>query len=56
MVSVTLFALAINDVADDLPSNVNNALFFDDFTMWTTSSSSAAAERQLQIGWESSNG
>ena len=50
VISVTLFAIAINDVADDMPPNVNSALFVDDYAMWITSSTTASAQRQLQIG------
>ena len=49
VLSVALFALAINDVSDVIPPAVGRSLFVDDLAIWCASSSTRALERQLQL-------
>ena len=62
VMSVGLFALAINDVTDALPPIIKNSLFVDDVGIWTTSATAPSLSRQLQLAvnglerWSSRNG
>ena len=47
--SVILFALAINDIVNVIPSNIGRSLFVDDLAIWRSSSSLPIAERQIQL-------
>ena len=49
VLSVTLFALAINGITEVLPPNVMYSLFVDDFCISYKASSMALAERKLQL-------
>ena len=62
VLSVALFALAINDVGDLLPRSIGRSLFVDDFAIWCSSLSTPSMERRLQMavtrleGWARFNG
>ena len=62
VLSVALFALMVNDIVDVLPRSIGRSLFVDDFAIWSTSLSTPALERQLQMAvtrlerWATSNG
>ena len=62
VLSVALFAVMINDIADHLSPAIGRALFVDDFSIWSSASTSRAVERQLQLAvtrlerWSSENG
>ena len=62
VLSVALFALAINDVGDVLPHSIGRSLFVDDFAIWCSSLSTPSMERRLQMavtrleGWARLNG
>ena len=62
VLSVALFALAINDVGNVLPPSIGRSLFVDDFAIWCSSLSTPAMERRLQMAvsrlerWASLNG
>ena len=62
VLSVALFALAINDIGDVLPQSVGRSLFVDDFAIWCSSRLRPALERQLQAAvtrlerWSMTNG
>ena len=49
VLSVALFALAINDVSDVIPPAIGRSLFVDDLAIWFSSSSTRSLERQLQL-------
>ena len=49
VLSVALFALAINDVGDALSPSIGRSLFVDDFAIWYSSLSTPAMERRLQM-------
>ena len=49
VLSVALFALAINDIGSVLPHSIGRSLFVDDFAIWCSSLSTPALERQLQL-------
>ena len=46
---MALFAVMINDIADELPAAVGRSLFVDDFAVWFSASSARLMSRQLQI-------
>ena len=62
VLSVPLFAVMVNDIADTLPAGVSHSLFVDDFAVWFSTSSTASAERRIQLcidkltRWGSTNG
>ena len=62
VLSVALFAVVINDIADELPSAVGRSLFVDDLALWCSASSVRHVTRQLQLAvarlekWTSENG
>ena len=62
VLSVALFAVVINDIADELPSAVGRSLFVDDLAVWCSASSVRHVTRQLQLAvarlekWTSENG
>lgn len=62
VLSVALFAIMINDIDSTLPPSIGRSLFVDDFAMWCSSSSTLAAQRQLQLAvnkiasWGTQNG
>lgn len=62
VLSVTLFAIMINDVVDRLPRSVGRSLFVDDLAIWCKASSAISMERQLQLAvgrlekWSLANG
>ena len=62
VLSVTLFAIAINGVIAAAGNTVKTALYVDDLVIYYTSSRLALAERHLQLAvcrienWASSNG
>ena len=49
VLSVALFALAINDIGSALSPSIGRSLFVDDFAIWCSSLSTPALERQLQL-------
>ena len=49
VLSVALFALAINDIGSVLPQSIGRPLFADDFAIWCSSPSTPTLERQLQL-------
>jgi ribonuclease HI len=49
VLSVTLFAVAINGIVSVLPRDVKSSLFVDDFSLSYTASRMTVAERQLQL-------
>ena len=49
VLSVPLFAIAINDIVESVPDHMGCSLFVDDLAIWWQSSSFAAAERELQL-------
>ena len=48
VLSCTLFALAINDVINDLPTGVKATLYVDDLTIYFSGRTTRAIERRLQ--------
>ena len=62
VLSVTLFALAINGLSKILPPEIMHTLFVDDFSMSYVASQMALAERRLQLAinkvveWAEKNG
>ena len=62
VLSVALFAVAINDISDQLPTAIGRSLFVDDLAVWYTASSSRLVSRQLQLAvvrlekWSKENG
>ena len=62
VLSVALFALMINDIANSIPLSIGQSLFVDDFAIWCVSRSTPAMERQLQLAvtrlerWATLNG
>ena len=49
ILSVTLFILKINSIADVIPSSFEKSLFVDDFSISCCSRNMASIERQLQL-------
>ena len=49
ILSVTLFILKINSIADVIPASFEKSLFVDDFSITCSSRNMAAIERQLQL-------
>ena len=49
ILSVTLFILKINNIADVIPSSFEKSLFVDDFSIICSSRNMASIERQLQL-------
>ena len=49
VLSVTLFAVAINSLMDHIPTGVQGSLFVDDFAIYCTGSTALEACRKLQI-------
>ena len=49
VLSVSLFAIMINDIGDTLPQSIGRSLFVDDFAIWSCASSTRYTERQLQL-------
>lgn len=62
VLSCTLFALAINNIAENLPIDVKYSLYVDDLMIYTSSSSIPSIERRLQnsirniTSWTDTNG
>ena len=62
VLSVALFAVAINDIGDELPRAVGRSLFVDDLAVWYSASSARHTARQLQLAvtrlekWSKENG
>ncbi|HIP25812.1 MAG TPA: hypothetical protein EYG81_05080, partial [Archaeoglobus profundus] len=62
VLSCTLFALAINDIAKQLPNGINNSLYVDDFAIYYTTKNLRHAQRLLNLAlaniekWASSVG
>ena len=62
VLSVALFAVAINDICDQLPTTIGRSLFVDDLAVWYTASSPRLVSRQLQLAvvrlerWSKENG
>ena len=62
VLSVALFALAINDIGDQLPAAVGRSLFVDDLAIWYPAFSTRHMTRQLQLAvtrlerWTRENG
>jgi len=55
VLSVTLFALAIDDITRCLPQDIGCSLYVDDFTIYISTSNIPSAERRLQIGLNNIN-
>ena len=49
ILSVTLFILKINSIADVIPASFEKSLFVDDFSITCSSRNMASIERQLQL-------
>ena len=49
ILSVTLFILKINSIADVIPASFQKSLFVDDFSVSCSSRNIASIERQLQL-------
>lgn len=62
VLSVTLFGLAINDIANNLPQDIHCTLYVDDFSISYASPRLDVAERHIQLAlgrvtrWTDSNG
>ena len=62
VLSVTLFALAINDVTEVIPPGILTTLFVDDLSLSFSASTMALAERRIQLDinnvvkWADTNG
>ena len=62
VLSVALFAVAINDIVDGLPVAIGRSLFVDDFAIWFSASNARLVSRQLQLAvmrlekWSKDNG
>ena len=62
VLSCTLFALAINNIASCLPPNIKYSLYVDDFMIYTTATRTAALNRRIQLSinriaqWTADNG
>lgn len=62
VLSCSLFILAINDVLQDLPTNVKASLYVDDLVIYSSSHHIPAIERRLQLAickiqaWANTNG
>ena len=62
VLSVTLFALAINDITNVVPPGILTTLFVDDLSLSFSAARMSVAERRLQLGidnvvkWAESNG
>ena len=62
ILSVTLFSLKINSIADVIPSSFEKSFFIDDFLISCSSQNMASIERQLQLcpnkveKWANKNG
>ena len=49
VLSVTLFGLAINNIAKDIPADIEKNLFVDDLAIYLSSSTIPSIERKLQL-------
>ena len=49
VLSCTLFMIAINDICDGIPNNVNKTLYVDDFTIYAAAATTRMVERRLQV-------
>ena len=49
VLSVALFAIAINDIVDVVPRHISCSLFVDDFAIWLASCNYRSIQRQLQL-------
>ena len=49
ILSVTLFILKINSIANVIPSSFENSPFVDDFSIGCSSRNMASIERQIQL-------
>ena len=49
VLGVALFAVAINDIGDDLPTAIGSSLFADGFPVWYLVSSARSVSLQLQL-------
>ncbi|KAK3894956.1 hypothetical protein Pcinc_001312 [Petrolisthes cinctipes] len=62
VLSVTLFAVAINAIASPLPDGIANSMYVDDLTVWFAASRMSVAERRMQLAldrvsrWTDSHG
>ena len=62
VLSCTLFALAIDDITENLPHDVHCQLYVDDFVLYSSSTYLPALERRLQraidmaLGWATAHG
>ena len=62
VLSVTLFAMMINDIDADIPPIIGRSLFVDDFAIWSSASNTSAITRRLQLAvnklqsWSINNG
>ena len=62
VLSVALFAVAINDIGDGLSAAIGRSLFVDDLAIWCASASARHVARQLQLAvarlerWSRENG
>ena len=49
VLSVSLFAVAINGIIDSVPAGVSSSLYVDDLAIWFSGSRMSAVERRLQL-------
>ncbi|KAK3878758.1 hypothetical protein Pcinc_016570 [Petrolisthes cinctipes] len=49
VLSVTLFALAINAIASSLPDGIANSMYVDDLAVWFVASRMSMVERRMQL-------
>ncbi|KAK3883722.1 hypothetical protein Pcinc_011979 [Petrolisthes cinctipes] len=62
VLSVTLFAVAINAIASSLPDGIANSMYVDDLAVWFAASRMSVAERRMQLAldrvsrWTDSHG
>ncbi|KAK4328568.1 hypothetical protein Pmani_001044 [Petrolisthes manimaculis] len=62
VLSVTLFAVAINAIASSLPDGIANSMYVDDLAVWFAASRMSVAERRMQLAldrvsrWTGSHG
>ena len=49
VLSCTCFAIAINNICEELPNNVSKCLYVDDFALFASGSSTNTIERRLQL-------
>ncbi|KAK4327312.1 hypothetical protein Pmani_002253 [Petrolisthes manimaculis] len=49
VLSVTLFAVAINAIASSLPDGISNSMYVNDLAVWFAASRMSVAERRMQL-------